>query len=64
MALDDDLPCLTEKIRIRALAKTNRGLGIRTRSAGRAQVAVVSRSLHGIRRVLPHGLSSVTGCRR
>ena len=64
MPLDDDLPCLAEKIRIRALAETDRDLGIGTRSAGRAQVAVVSRSLHGIGRVLPHGLSGFTARRR
>ena len=64
MALDDDLPCLSEKIRIRALAETDRNLSMGTRSARRALVAVVSRSLHGIGRVLPHGLSGFTAHRR
>lgn len=64
MPLDDDLPCLAEKVRIRALAEADRDLGIGTRSAGRAQVAVVSRRLHGIGRVLPHGLSGFTARRR
>ena len=64
MALDDDLPCLAEKVRIRAFAEADRDLGIGTRSTGRAQVAVVSRRLHGIGRVLPHGLSGFTASRR
>ena len=64
MALDDDLPCLAKKIRIRALAETDRNLSMCTRSARRALVAVVSRSLHGIGRVLPHGLSGFTARRR
>ena len=54
MALYDNLPSLTEKIRIRALTKTDRDLGVRTRSAGRTLIAVVSRRLHRIGRVLPH----------
>jgi hypothetical protein len=39
-------------------------LSMGTRSARRALVAVVSRSLHGIGRVLPHGLSGFTARRR
>ena len=54
MALYDDLPSLPENIRIHALTETNRHLNVRSRSAGRTLVAVVSRCLHRIGQVLPH----------